>query len=265
MNLQADAVARPVRNAGQGIARAETARFRFEARRCIDRRAGRAQPGGLESGQLAGLFGVPDLAFVRGGCAEDIAARDIRLIAVQGTAGIDQHHVARFQGFRPGDAVRESRVRSEQHDAEHRPARRTDRLVRLVDEFGDLAGGDAGTQDARRRLVHFQRRCLGRLHQRQLVGILALPCRQDQRVAVATLSGPAAFQGAGDAQRRGRIDRQITALQERAHEGVGALMFFPAAQRCFKPHEAFQRAALELRPDIGKAAICAQQGADQAL
>ena len=88
--------------------------------------------------------------------------------------GIDQHHIAFIKRLGLGNPVRESGVRAKQDNAEGRAARRADRLVGGVDEFGDLTGRDPRTQDAGRRCMDLQRRGLGRLHERDLVGILGL-------------------------------------------------------------------------------------------
>ena len=104
----------------------------------VHRFAGRAGPGGGQRGILRLALDVPDLPLARGRLAEDGRAGDVRLVALDRAAVVDQHHVALAQLLRLDAAVRKRGVLAEDR---HRVALRAERAVR---------GRDVGAQVALR-------------------------------------------------------------------------------------------------------------------
>ncbi len=133
---------------------------------------------------------------------------------MQLATGVDQDHVARFKGFGLGDPVGKRAIRPEQHDAEIRPRRGAYPLVRLMDEPGYLASGDAGAQDPGHRAVDFQGHVLGALHQRQLcLRLMHAAACGDRRRTLDAAGRRGLPQAIDNEERRGFVHSQRLHLQ----------------------------------------------------
>lgn len=139
VDRQADAVAGAVRQAGKPVIGAESRLLDHGAGGRVDRLARHAGAHRIEGRLLRlGLDG-PDRAFVVADVAEDVGPRDVRMIAFDAAAGIDEHKLAVIQRTVAGQPVGKSGRAAELDDAEARsrradraPAQATQRTFRVM-------------------------------------------------------------------------------------------------------------------------------------
>ena len=139
------------------------------ARGGVDRFERRARLRGFERGALRALHDVEDLVHLVGRLAEDERARDVGLVAFDGAAVVDHDDRAFANDLRRDRAVRQRGPLAGLHA---RFAGKSDAVVRLRDQLGDIVLRHARLQRFVDGLVDLQRGGVGELHQRQLVRVL---------------------------------------------------------------------------------------------
>src|SRR5262245_56839619 len=100
MHVEADAVARAMRSAGQLVARAVTPLHVLRADRIIDLARGHADARGFDRDLLTVVHLLPHLALFGSRLAEHERARDVGLIALHRTAAVHEHDFAIANGLR---------------------------------------------------------------------------------------------------------------------------------------------------------------------
>ena len=165
MNIEADAVAGAVGQAGQFVAGAEAGVGNDLARRGVDGLARGAGFGGGQRGILRLALQGPDFFLARGGFAEDHGAGDVGLIAVHGAAIVEQNHVAFVQGLRHGAAVGEGGVLAE---ADGDAALEAKGAIGGADVVAELGRGHALAERGEAGAVGFDSYIGRALHEREL-------------------------------------------------------------------------------------------------
>ncbi len=123
--------------------------------------------------RLLGLaLDLPHPPMLRRGFAEHIGAGDVGVVALDLTAGVDQHQIAFTQGLGAGQAMRILGRLAELDGAEARAGVGADPAVGLVDEAADLGGGHARREHQRCASLDLQRHGLSLPHQGEFGGRL---------------------------------------------------------------------------------------------
>ena len=160
---------------------------------------------------------------------------------------------------------------TEQHDADIRGCVGSELQVRAADEVGHFSRRDPFAQDARGRLVHFQRQRHGVPDQRDFRRRLDHAAGRRDRRAVdeaVGVAGPA--QAVEGEERRRRIDRNGAArIAEVAHDidhqRGRALVLLPAADLAGDAHHRMQPLGFEGGADIDGGALRRDHDAVQAF
>ena len=181
MQVEADAVASPMRQTRQLIARTESVGFQATSRRAIDLCTWHTQARSIKSRCLCCLFRVPHKPLPIVCLTENVSARDIRNIVLVLAAGVDQDHVIAFENLRLFDPMWIRCCLPKQNDAEIRSCR-TNFSMCLVYEVANFHRADSFAQNACRRPVNLQSHVFSGLHDCNLRARFVLSQRPDQSV-----------------------------------------------------------------------------------
>ena len=239
MPVHADAMSGAVRQAGQLVTRPEAFRFIEGAHGIVHGSRRRAQLSGSERTLLAFRHDIPHPSHVVGHATEHEAARDVRGIAANAAAAIDQHHLALAHGLRLGRAVRIGRRLAQQYQPVARLA--AQRRSCGIDQRGDVTRGHTGADALPGPTLGRQRHVTGRLHQcdfgrglhhaagaHHRVGRRDPRLRQTPRKAITDkeahrlLDADGGRGAAGLAQRFGDECQRVLVLLPHAHVGLNA-------------------------------------------
>ena len=268
MDRKTDAVAGPVRQAGKPVVRPKPRPLEHRPRGGVDVLARHPGPRRVEGRLLRLLLQRPDRSLFVARLAEHIGTGDIAVIAFDGAAGVDQHHVAFLEVAFAGKTVREGGGAAELDDAEA-AARGAQRPVSLVDEAADFAGADAVAEDTGGAALHLQGHFLGLAHQAKLGGRFEHPTAVDYAGTVDQLDRRRGLAKAVDEQEsHGRIDRQgrdLPFAERVGQQRRRALILFPKADVRLDGEIRLQRPKLETRADDDGIADKGQQHRDQPL
>src|SRR5271163_4578005 len=157
MDAETNSVPGPMRQPRQAIARAKPAALEKPARGGVDVLASDARTNGCERRLLGAFFYCPHALDLFRRLAEHISAGDIRMIAANLTAGIDEHHVALAQGLISRHTVRIRGCLGELNRTKIAAGVRAQPPVRRIDELFHLARLDARGENARRPTLHLER------------------------------------------------------------------------------------------------------------